>query len=157
MELHMTVRQRAVALVASLGAVGGFVAGATGALIAVAVLTPSSPVTVTDKVIMVLSYGAVAAASGAVLGTAVAFSMLRRVRLGHILALGTLGAALGLTYGFVGGPWAWHHFLWLGVGGLLAGGASARAVAPIAQYVHGRRLWTWRAGRLPSAGRTEST
>jgi hypothetical protein len=157
MGLQMSVRERAVALVASLGAAGGFVAGAIGALFAVAILTPSSPVTLADKAIMVLSYGAVAAVSGAVLGTGVAFAMLRRVRLGHILALGTLGATVGLTYGFLGGPWAWHHFLWLGVGGLLAGGVSARAVAPVAEYMHGRTLGTRRAGRLPSAGRTEST
>lgn len=126
MILRMTVRERAVALVAGLGALGGFIAGATGALLAVAVLTPSAPVTLVDKAAMVLSYGAVAAASGAVLGTGLAFAMLRRVRLGRILACGTAGAALGLTYGFLGGPWAWHHFTWLGVGGLAAGMLAAR-------------------------------
>ena len=126
MQLRMTVRERVVALVAGLGALGGFVAGATGALLAVAILTPSAPVTIGDKVGMVLAYGAAAAVSGAVLGTGIAFAILRRVRLGRVFAFGTAGAALGLTYGFLGGPWAWHHFHWLGIGGLAAGALVAR-------------------------------
>ena len=122
----MTVRERVVALVAGLGALGGFIAGATGALLAVAILTPSAPVTVGDKVTMVVAYGVVTAMSGAVLGTGLAFAILRRVRLGRIFTFGTAGAALGLTYGFLGGPWAWHHFHWLGIGGLAAGALLAR-------------------------------
>src|SRR3954468_7573103 len=119
---------RTVTLVAGLGALGGFLAGAIGALFAVAILTPSEPVTVGEKVAMVLSYGALAAVSGTVLGTGVAFAMLRRVRLANVFAFGTAGAALGLTYGFIGGPWAWHNFVWLGVAGLLAGAVAARLV-----------------------------
>lgn len=122
----MTVRERVVALVAGLGALGGFIAGATGALLAVAILTPSAPVTVGDKLTMVFAYGVVTAISGAVLGTGLAFAFLRGVRLGRIFAFGTAGAALGLTYGFLGGPWAWHHFHWLGIGGLAAGALLAR-------------------------------
>ena len=126
MRLQASIRERVVTLVAGLGALGGFLAGATGALVAVLVLTPSSPVGPGDKVAMVLAYGTAVAASGAVLGTALAFAILRRVRLGRIVAFGTLGATLGLTYGFLGGPWAWHHFGWLGVGGLAAGALAAR-------------------------------
>lgn len=122
----MTVRERVVALVAGLGALGGFIAGATGALLAVVILTPSAPVTVGDKVTMVFAYGVVTAISGAVLGTGLAFAVLRRVRLGRIFAFGTAGATLGLTYGFLGGPWAWHHFHWVGIGGLAAGALLAR-------------------------------
>lgn len=126
MALQMTARERVVALVAGLGALGGFIAGGTSALLAVAILTPSAPVTVWDKVTMVLSFGAVGALSGIVLGTGLAFAILRRVRLGWIFLLGTAGATLGLTYGFLGGPWAWHHFQWLGIGGLAAGALVAR-------------------------------
>lgn len=126
MGLQMTVRERVVVLVAGLGALGGFIAGAAGALLAVAILTPSAPVTTWDKLSMVLGYGTVSAISGAVLGTGLAFAILRRVRLGRIFAFGTAGAALGLTYGFLGGPWAWHHLPWLGIGGLAAGALVAR-------------------------------
>jgi hypothetical protein len=126
MKLQMSVRERVVAQVAGLAALGGFVAGATGAVLAVAILTPSAPVTIGDKVTMVFAYGVAAAISGAVLGTGLAFGILRRVRLGRVFAFGTAGAALGLTYGFLGGPWAWHHFHWLGIGGLAAGAVLAR-------------------------------
>ena len=153
MGLEMTARERVLALVAGLGALGGFTAGATGALLAVAILTPSAPVTAADKVVMVLSYGAIAAFAGGVLGTGMAYAILRRVRLGRVFVLGTTGAALGLTYGFLGGPWAWHHLHWLGIGGMAAGALVARLLGRDSREAGVEaRLASWLATRVGASG-----
>lgn len=128
MGLEMSVRERAAAVVGLLGAAGGFVAGAIGALAAVSVLTPTGPVSIGMKALMVLEYGLSGAFFGAVLGTAIAFAALRRVPLGRIVAFGTIGGAIGTTCGWVGGFWAWHHFTTLGVGGMVVGALASRLV-----------------------------
>ena len=149
MKLRLSIRQRVMALVAGLGALGGFPAGAAGALAAVTVLTPASPVSPGQKLAMVLAYGTIAALTGAALGTGVAFALVRRIRLGRVLVFGTLGAAVGLTYGFLGGPWAWHHFPWLGVGGLVAGALAARSAGrPSAEEAADGRLASWVLARV---------
>jgi MFS family permease len=122
----MARRRDVVALVAIVCAIGGAVAGATAALIAALVLTPTEPVTAGDVALMALGYGATTAVVAAGLGTAVAFGALRRVSLRRILVCGTLGTAAGLGYGWLGGPWAWHHFGQMGVVGFLIGAVLAR-------------------------------
>ena len=122
----MTVRERVILLVAALGGVGGAIAGAAAALLAALVLTPTVPTTTSDVSAMVLTYALVTGAAGAVLGTALAFGFLRRVPLFRVLTFGTSGAFVGLAYGWIGGPWAWHHFGSLGITGLLAGASAAR-------------------------------
>lgn len=115
-----------VALVAIVCAAGGAVAGAAAALLAAAVLTPTERVTAGDVALMTLGYGATTAVVGAGLGTAVAFGALRRVSLGRMLACGTIGTAAGLACGWLGGPWAWHHFGQLGLAGFFLGAVLAR-------------------------------
>ena len=122
----MARRRDVVALVATVCAVGGAVAGATAALLAAAVLTPSEPVTAGDVARMALGYGLTTGVAAAVLGTPVAFGALRRVSLGRVLLCGTLGTAAGLAYGWLGGPWAWHHFGQVGVLGFSIGAGLAR-------------------------------
>jgi hypothetical protein len=122
----MTLRDRVILLVSGVGAVGGAVAGAAAALLAALVLKPTTPATVSDVATMVLTYALVTGIAGAVLGTVVAFGFLRRVPLSRILIFGTSGAFLGLAAGWIGGPWAWHHFASLGITGLLAGASAAR-------------------------------
>lgn len=126
MGLRLTGRERVLLLVAGLGALGGAIAGATTALLAAAVLTPSEPVTAGDIALMATGYGVVAALCGAVLGTGLAFGLLRGVRLARVFVFGTAGATLGLAYGFLGGPWAWHHFAELGIGGMVIGALASR-------------------------------
>jgi hypothetical protein len=115
-----------VAIVGGLSAVGGAVAGAVAALIAASVLTPTEPVTAIRVALMAVQYGFVAGLGGGVLGTAVGFGGLRRVPLGRLLFWTNVGLAAGLTTGWVGGPWAWHHMGLLGVFGFTAGAAIAR-------------------------------
>jgi hypothetical protein len=122
----MTVRERVILLVSGLGAVGGGVAGAAAALVAALVLKPTTPTTVSDVATMVLAYALVSGIAGAVLGALVSFGFLRRVPLSRIVTFGTSGAFLGLVYGWLGGPWAWHHFGSLGISGMLAGACAAR-------------------------------
>lgn len=120
-----TPRASVVAIVGSLCATGGAVAGAVAALIAATVLTPSEPVTVAKIVMMALSYGLGAGIAGAVLGTAVGFGALRRVPLGRLILCTNVGLAAGLTIGWLGGPWAWHHMEWLGLFGFGLGALTA--------------------------------
>jgi hypothetical protein len=125
-----------VAIVGGLNAVGGAVAGAVAALIGASVLTPTEPVTAAQIAVMALEYGLVAGVAGAVLGTAVAFGALRRVPLGRIALATNLGFAAGLTTGWLGGPWAWHHMGLLGAAGFCAGALVARLVSRDASAPH---------------------
>lgn len=118
-------RASVVALVAWMSAAGGTIAGAVAALLAAAVLTPSEPVSGTQIALMALSYGVVAGVAGAILGTIVGFGALRRVPLGRLILCTNLGLALGLAAGWLGGPWAWHHFGTLGLIGFTAGAVVA--------------------------------
>lgn len=120
-----TPRATAGAIVASLSAVGGAIAGGAAALIAAAVLTPSEPVSASQVAGMALGYGVGAGVAGAVLGTIVAFGALRRVPLGRLVLYTNLGMAAGLTAGWLGGPWAWHHMEWLGALGFTGGAIAA--------------------------------
>jgi hypothetical protein len=122
----MTGRERVILFVSGLGAGGGAIAGAAAAYLATLVLKPTEPVTAGDVATLVLTYAFVTGVAGAVLGTAVAFGLLRHVRLSRVLTFGTSGAFLGLAYGWIGGPWAWHHFGALGISGLLGGALAAR-------------------------------
>lgn len=122
-------RGNVVATVAGLSAIGGAVAGGVAALIAVAVLTPSEPVTAAEVVLMAVESGFVAGLAGAALGTLVAFGALRRVALGKLLLFTNVGMAAGLTVGWIAGPWAWHHMGFLGFAGFSAGALLARTVA----------------------------
>lgn len=118
-----------MAIVGGLSALGGTVAGGAAALAAVAVLTPSEPVSAGQVALMVAEYGFVAGVAGAVLGTLVAFGALRRVSLGRLLLCTNGGLAAGLAAGWLGGPWAWHHMGFLGFAGFSAGALLARAFA----------------------------
>ena len=120
---------RVMAIVGGLSALGGAVAGGTAALIAAAVLTPSEPVSAAQVAMMAVEYGLVAGLAGSVLGTFVAFGALRRVPLGRFVLYTNLGLAAGLTAGWLGGPWAWHHMGLLGVLGYSGGALLARAVS----------------------------
>ena len=119
----------AVAIVGGLSALGGAVAGGVAALIAAAVLTPSEPMSAAQVALMAVEYGFAAGVAGSVLGTLVAFSALRRVALGRLLLCTNVGLAAGLTAGWLGGPWAWHHMGFLGFVGFSAGAFLARAVS----------------------------
>ena len=118
-----------VAIVGGLSALGGAVAGGVAALIAAAVLTPSEPMSAAQVALMAVEYGFVAGVAGSVLGTLVAFGALRRVSLGSLLLCTNVGLAAGLTTGWLGGPWAWHHMGLLGFVGFSAGALLARAVS----------------------------
>jgi hypothetical protein len=122
-------RGNAVAIVGGLSALGGAVAGGVAALIGAAVLTPTEPVSAAQVALMAVEYGFVAGVAGSVLGTLVAFSVLRRVALGRLLLCTNVGLAAGLTAGWLGGPWAWHHMAFLGFVGFSAGALLARAVS----------------------------
>jgi len=124
----MTPRERVILVVSGLGALGGAIAGAAAALLATLVIKPVDPVTIGSMAAMVVTYGVVTGVAGAVLGTTVAFGFLRRVRLSRVLTFCSSGAFLGLALGWIGGPWAWHHFGTLGIGGLLAGALAARVL-----------------------------
>jgi hypothetical protein len=117
------------AIVGGLSAVGGAVAGGVAALISATVLTPSEPVSATQITLMAIEYGFVAGLAGAVLGTIAAFGALRRVPLGRLILCTNVGLAAGLTVGWLGGPWAWHHMGLLGCVGFSAGALLARAVS----------------------------
>jgi len=118
-----------VAIVGGLSALGGAVAGGVAALIAAAVLTPSEPMSAAQVALMAVEYGFVAGLAGSVLGTLVAFGALRRVPLGRLILCTNVGLAAGLTAGWLGGPWAWHHMGFLGFVGFSAGALLARAVS----------------------------
>lgn len=122
-------RVNVVAIVGGLSALGGSVAGGVAALIAAAVLTPSEPVSAAQIAWMAIGYGVVAGLAGSVLGTIVAFGALRRVPLGRLILCTNVGLAAGLTAGWLGGPWAWHHMGFLGCVGFSAGALLARAVS----------------------------
>jgi MFS family permease len=122
-------RAGVVAIVGGLSALGGAVAGGVAALVAAAVLTPSEPVSAAQIVLMAIGYGFAAGLAGSVLGTIVAFGTLRRVPLGRLILCTNAGLAAGLTAGWLGGPWAWHHMGFLGCVGFSAGAALARAVS----------------------------
>lgn len=130
-------RANVVAIVGGLSALGGAVAGGVAALIAAAVLTPSEPVSAAQIALMAIGYGFAAGLAGSVLGTIVAFGALRRVPLGRLILCTNVGLAAGLIGGWLGGPWAWHHFGFLGfsgfaAGALLAGLVSRGSPVPIA-------------------------
>jgi hypothetical protein len=125
-----------MAIVGGLSALGGAVAGGVAALIAATVLTPSEPVSVGKVALMAIEYGLVAGLAGAVLGTVVAFGALRRVALGRLILCTNVGLAAGLTAGWLGGPWAWHHMGFLGFVGFAAGALLARAVSRAAPMPH---------------------
>jgi hypothetical protein len=122
-------RGNVVAIVGGLSALGGAVAGGVAALIAAAVLTPSEPVSAAEIALMAVEYGFVAGLGGSVLGTVVAFGALRRVPLGRLILCTNVGLAAGLTSGWLGGPWAWHHMGVLGFVGYSAGALLARALS----------------------------
>ncbi len=116
-----------VAIVAGLSALGGLVAGASAALVAATVLTPTEPMSAGLIALMAVEYGFVAGLGGAVLGTAIGFGALRRVPLGRLLLCTNVGLAAGLAVGWLGGPWAWHHMGFLGFVGFSGGALLARA------------------------------
>lgn len=122
-------RGSVVAIVGGLSALGGAVAGGVAALIAAAVLTPSEPVSAAQIALMAIGYGFVAGLAGSVLGTIVAFGALRRVPLGRLILCTNVGLAAGLTAGWLGGPWAWHHMGLLGCVGFSAGALLAHTVS----------------------------
>ena len=121
-------RGTVVAIVGGLSALGGAVAGGVAALIAAAVLTPTEPMSAAQIALMAVEYGVVAGLGGSVLGTIIAFGALRRVPLGRLLLCTNAGLAAGLTAGWLGGPWAWHHMGFLGFVGFSGGALVARAV-----------------------------
>ena len=118
-----------VAIVGGLSALGGAIAGGVAALIAATVLTPSEPMSAAQVGWMAVQYGFVAGVAGSVLGTIVAFGALRRVPLGRLILCTNVGLAAGLTAGWLGGPWAWHHLGFLGFVGFAAGALLAFAVS----------------------------
>ena len=122
-------RGTVVAIVGGLSALGGAVAGGVAALLAATVLTPSEPVSAARVALMAVEFGSVAGLAGSVLGTLVAFAALRRVPLGRLILCTNAGLAAGLTAGWLGGPWAWHHLGFLGCVGFSAGALLARAVS----------------------------
>jgi hypothetical protein len=130
-------RSIVVAIVGGLSALGGAVAGGVAALIAAAVLTPSEPLSAAQVAQMAVEYGLLTGVGGSVLGTIVAFGALRRVPLGRLILATNVGLAAGLTAGWLGGPWAWHHIGLLGFIGFSSGAVLARAVS--------------RGGRVPSS------
>jgi hypothetical protein len=119
-------RGTAVVIVSGVSAVGGAVAGGAAALVAATVLTPTEPMSAAQVAGMVLQYAFVAGVSGSVLGTTMGFGALRRVPLGRLLLCTNVGLAAGLTAGWLGGPWAWHHMGFLGFAGFTAGALIAR-------------------------------
>ena len=126
-------RGNAVAIVGGLSALSGAVAGGVAALIGAAVLTPTEPTSAAQVALMAVAYGFAAGVAGSVLGTLVAFSVLRRVALGRLLLCTNVGLAAGLTAGWLGGPWAWHHMAFLGFVGFSRRRLSrARGVSRIA-------------------------
>ena len=118
-----------VLIVAGLSAFGGAVAGGVAALIAATVLTPTEPMSAGQVALMAIQYGFVAGVGGSVLGTIVAFGALRRVPLGRLILGTNVGLAAGLTAGWLGGPWAWHHMGFVGIVGFSAGPLLARALS----------------------------
>lgn len=118
-----------VAIVGGLSAFGGAVAGGVAALIAATVLTPSEPMSAAQVALMAVEYGFVAGVGGSVLGTIVGFGALRRVSLGRLILCTNVGLAAGLTAGWLGGPWAWHHMGFLGFVGFSAGALLARVLS----------------------------
>jgi hypothetical protein len=123
-------RGKVVAIVGGLSALGGAVAGGVAALIAISVLTPSEPVSAAEIALMAIESGFVAGLAGSVLGTVVAFGAMRRVSLGRLILCTNAGLAAGLTAGWLGGPWAWHHMGLLGFAGFSVGALLARATSP---------------------------
>ncbi|MEO8621330.1 MAG: hypothetical protein ABI625_09715 [bacterium] len=121
-------RTTVVAVVGGLSALGGVVAGGVAALIAAMVLTPTEPVSAAQIALMAVEYGVVAGLAGSVLGVLVGFGALRRVPLGRLVLCTNAGLAAGLTAGWLGGPWAWHHMGFLGFVGFSAGALVARTV-----------------------------
>lgn len=122
-------RASVVAIVAGLSALGGAVAGGVAALVAATVLTPSEPMSAARVALMAVEYGLVAGVGGSALGTIVTFGALRRVPLGIVILSTNVGLAAGLTAGWLGGPWAWHHMGFLGCIGFCAGALLALVVS----------------------------
>ena len=141
-------RNSVVAIVASLTALGGAVAGGVAALIAATVLTPTEPVGAAQVAMMAVEYGVGAGVAGAVLGTIVAFGALRRVPLGRLIVSTNVGLAAGLTAGWIGGPWAWHHMGLLGSVGFSVGALVALLLSR-GSAVAGSGL---RFGAVPASG-----
>jgi hypothetical protein len=127
-------RATVVAIVGGLSALGGAVAGGVAALIAAAVLTPTEPMSAAQVAWMAVGYGVVAGIAGAVLGILTGFGALRRVPLGRLILCTNLGLAAGLTAGWLGGPWAWHHMEILGFVGYSVGALLARAFSRGSQH-----------------------
>jgi hypothetical protein len=125
--LNMT-RSDVVAIVGGVSALSGGVAGAIAMFVAAIVLTPTEPVSNSQIAMMILENGLVFGLAGAVVGTLAAFGFVRRVPLGRLLLCTTAGTAVGLLAGWLGGPWAWHHFELLGLTGFASGAVLARAV-----------------------------
>ena len=122
-------RVAVVEIVGVLSGLGGVVAGGVAALIAAAVLTPTEPVTAAQITAMAVGYGLVAGLAGSALGIFVAFGALRRVPLGRFVLCTNVGVAAGLTAGWLGGPWAWHHMGFLGAVGFAGGALLARGLS----------------------------
>ena len=121
-------RSKVVALVGGLSALGGAVAGAVAATIAMIVLKPE-PVNAAQIAVIVAQNGLFAGVAGSLLGTVVAFGALRRVPLGKLLLCTNAGLAAGFTASWLGGPWAFHNFTLLGVIGFSAGAVLARVLS----------------------------
>lgn len=134
-------RAHVVAIVGGLSAFGGTVAGGVAALIAAAVLTPSEPVSAAQIAWMAIGYGFVAGLAGCVLGLISAFGALRRVPLGRLILCTNAGLAAGLIVGWLGGPWAWHHFGALGFTGFAVGALLARVGSRGSPVPNARRLY----------------
>jgi hypothetical protein len=120
-------RSKVVVLVGGLSALGGAIAGAVSALIAVTVATPVWPVSAGEIALTVAENAAVGGVAGCLLGTIVAFGALRRVPLGKLILSTNVGLAAGLTASWLAGAWASHHFGLLGFAGFSAGAVVARA------------------------------
>jgi hypothetical protein len=108
--------------------VGGAVAGAVAAVIALFILRPT-PVSAAQIALIVAQNGLFAGVAGSVLGTAVAFGALRRVPLGKLLLCTNVGLAAGFTASWLGGPGAYNNFSLLGLIGFSAGAVLSRVLS----------------------------
>jgi hypothetical protein len=121
-------RADVVAIIGGLSGLSGAIAGAAAALVGAAVLTPTEPVTAGQIAMMATQNALVFGLAGMVVGTLAAFGFMRRVPLRRLIACTTLGTTAGLIAGWLGGPWAWHHFSLLGFVGFSTGAVLARAI-----------------------------
>lgn len=121
-------RSKVVALVGGLSALGGAIAGAVAATIALFVLRPTS-VSAAQIALVVAQNGLFAGVVGSVLGTAVAFGALRRVPLGKLLLWTNAGLAAGFTASWLAGPGAYNNFSLLGLIGFSGGAVLARVLS----------------------------